>query len=94
MRIPIEIHGKTYLLTSDEDQFIIGEERIDSKKGTVRIGNPAYFSTIGAAFNHLLEVGLRGSGATTLQELVDDFNEFKDFLLDVFSGIKPRRFSK
>jgi hypothetical protein len=87
MLIPIEVAGDTLLLGADDSQYIVGK-----KQENRWLSGARYFSTLGGAFNYLLELAIRNSDCKTLEELKDTINKHQDWLLEQFVGLKPRAF--
>ena len=91
MRIPIEIDGKDWIITADENQYILAVEKKETSKGkeVIRLEKPSHFTSLGALFRCILNKQIMASDASTLRELVDIIGEYHRQTSMVFDKLVP-----
>lgn len=87
-------NNKTYRISSDSRQYIISEERICQKdgkkmqKGDKYYVDIAYISSLPVLFNRLVELNIRESNVSTLEELKYLYTEVYEWLKDKFKMVE------
>ena len=90
MFIELNFRGHSFVLTSDEKNFIIGDgmQEYPDSKGVIqrKVRNPAYPSTLEGAINLILTRTIKKSDATTLKMLLTEYREMKKEIYEFFKS--------